>query len=235
MVRLALPVIAAELGWMAMGVVDTVMVGPLGAAELGGTGIGSACSLPSACSAWVCCWDSTPPSLRRSGLAIGASAITGWSPGCGWRRSRHCRSASLLVAVWLALARVGFHPAVLPHVDAYFPIVALSLPPLLVYAALRRYLQALSRVGAIAFTLVSANLVNVVVNWILIYGIGPAPALGVRGAAWATVLSRVYMVAVLAWVAWRLHRSALTTLSRGPSLPSGCVVSSYSGCRPPHI
>ena len=41
MIRLALPVIAAELGWMSMGVVDTVMVGPLGAAALGGTGIGS--------------------------------------------------------------------------------------------------------------------------------------------------------------------------------------------------
>jgi MATE family multidrug resistance protein len=106
----------------------------------------------------------------------------------------------------LVLPHLGFHVDVLPHVTAYFPIVALSLPPLLVYAALRRYLQARSHVGAIAFALVSANLVNVVANASLIYGLGPLPALGVQGAAWATVISRTYMVAVLGWVVWRLHR-----------------------------
>ncbi len=41
MVRLAGPVIAAELGWMAMGVVDTLMVSPLGPQALGAVGIGS--------------------------------------------------------------------------------------------------------------------------------------------------------------------------------------------------
>ena len=205
MVRLAVPVVAAELGWMAMGVVDTVMVGPLGAAALGGTGIGSTLFIA--------------VGVFGMGLLLGLDTVVSQSFGAG--RRDEC-DQWLVTGLWLALLATGplagllwlvqwglpwfgFHPAVLPHVQAYFPIVALSLPPLLAYAALRRYLQALSRVGTIAFTLVSANLVNVVVNWILIYGIGPAPALGVRGAAWATVLSRVYMVAVLTWAAWRVH------------------------------
>jgi MATE family multidrug resistance protein len=206
MIRLALPVIAAELGWMSMGVVDTVMVGPLGAAALGGTGIGSVLFVA--------------VGVFGMGLLLGLDTTVSQAFGAGNRGE--CEQwlvaglwvaalatpflAVMLYAMQLALPSFGFHPQVLPHVQAYFPVVALSLPPLLVYAALRRYLQGLSRVGVIAFTLVSANLVNVLVNWWLIYGIGPFPELGVVGAAWATVVSRVYMVAVLAAVAWRLHR-----------------------------
>ncbi len=207
MVKLALPVIAAELGWMGMGVVDTLMVGPLGPAALGGTGIGSTLFIAIG--------------IFGMGLLLGLDPVVARAFGAGDRdECDRWLVAGLwlalvstppltvvLLAMWWALPSLGFHGAVLPHVDAYFPIVALSLPPLLGYAALRRYLQALSRVRAIAFTLVSANLVNIVANWLLIYGIGPAPALGVRGSAWATVISRVYMLLVLGWVAWRLHRA----------------------------
>lgn len=208
MMRLALPVIAAELGWMAMGVVDTVMVGPLGAAALGGTGIGSTLFIAIG--------------IFGMGLLLGLDTTVAQAFGAGDREE--C-DRWLVAGLWLALLatvplallmalvqftlpRFGFHPDVLGHVQAYFPIVAASLPLLLLYAALRRYLQALSRVGTIAWVLVTANLVNVGVNWVLIYGVGPFPELGVRGAAWATVVSRLYMVAVLAWSAWRLHRGA---------------------------
>ena len=45
MLRIAVPVIMAELGWMAMGVVDTIMVGPLGPAAIGAAGVGAAMHL----------------------------------------------------------------------------------------------------------------------------------------------------------------------------------------------
>ncbi|MGH9202806.1 MAG: MATE family efflux transporter, partial [Vicinamibacterales bacterium] len=41
MLRVAIPVVLAELGWMFMGVVDTVMVGPLGPQAIAATGIGT--------------------------------------------------------------------------------------------------------------------------------------------------------------------------------------------------
>lgn len=206
MVRLALPVITAELGWMAMGVVDTLMVSSLGAAALGGAGIGSSLFIA--------------VGIFGMGLLLGLDTTVAQAFGAGdleegdrWLIAGLWLAAiatlPLAVVMWLlvqALPHLGFHADVLPHVVAYFPIVVLSLPPLLIYAALRRYLQARSQVGAIAFALVSANFVNVVANAGLIHGLGPLPELGVRGAAWATVISRLYMVAVLGWVVWRLHR-----------------------------
>lgn len=205
MIRLAVPVIAAELGWMGMGVVDTIMVSPLGAASLGGTGIGSTLFMA--------------VGIFGMGLLLGLDTTVSQAYGAGdhaacdrWLVSGLWLAvlttvplAGILWAVLHALPLLGLHVDVLPHVRAYFPIVALSLPPLLLYACLRRYLQALSHVGAIAFTLVSANLVNVAANVVLIHGVGPLPALGVAGAAWATVLSRLYMATALAVVVWRLH------------------------------
>ena len=89
------------------------------------------------------------------------------------------------------------NPEVLPLTRPYLEAVAWSVPPLLLYFAFRRYLQGLGVVRPIMLTLIVANLLNVVVNWILIYGRLGAPALGVAGAAWATVLSRVVMAVSL--------------------------------------
>ena len=66
-----------------------------------------------------------------------------------------------------------------------------SLPPLLLYVAFRRYLQAMNVVRPVTYTLIAANIVNAVVNWILIFGHLGAPALGVRGSAYATLSARV--------------------------------------------
>jgi MATE family multidrug resistance protein len=79
----------------------------------------------------------------------------------------------------------------------YANVVILSLPPLLLYATFRRYLQAMGLVKPIMVVLVSANLVNALVNWMLIFGNLGAPALGVVGAGWATFISRSYMAAGL--------------------------------------
>lgn len=218
--RLAGPVIAAELGWMSMGVVDTLMVSPLGAAALGGTGIGSTLFL----------------AIGIFGMGVLLGLDTTVSRAFGARDLDEC-DRWLVAGLWLALLAtpplalvlwgvhhalplMGFHPDVAPYVSAYFPIVSLSLPALLLYACVRRYLQSLSCVGAIAFALITANLVNVFANYWLIQGGLGVPALGVAGAAWATVISRMYMVGVLVFVAWRRRHRRVTAAPLAWGLPT---------------
>jgi MATE family multidrug resistance protein len=85
--------------------------------------------------------------------------------------------------------------------------------PIYLYAALRRYLQAMGRVMPVMFALVSANAVNVLANWLLIFGHLGAPEMGVRGAAWATVISTLYMALFLGIAAW-FHASRLDVTTR---------------------
>jgi multidrug resistance protein, MATE family len=198
--RLAGPVILAELGWMGMGVVDTIMVGPLGPAAIGAVGVGNSLHLGFA--------------IFGMGLLLGLDTLVSQSYGArdlalcrAWLR-RGLQLALLstlpimvvLAGVWGAVPALGFHPDTLPLLQDYLGIVILSTPFLLLYAAFRRYLQSTHHVAPVMFALVSANLINGFANWVFIYGKFGLPALGVAGAALATLAARVYMCVVL-WAA----------------------------------
>jgi MATE family, multidrug efflux pump len=70
--------------------------------------------------------------------------------------------------------------------------------PLLAYFALRRYLQAVNVAMPIMFALISANVVNLIGDWALIYGHLGFRAMGITGSGWSTCFARVYMAGVLA-------------------------------------
>ncbi len=102
-----------------------------------------------------------------------------------------CFGISATLDVW------GLDPRVMPLTQAYVDVVLWSSLPLLLYAAFRRYLQARTMVRPVMVALISANIINAIANYVLIYGKLGLPPLGVAGAAWATVISRVYMAGFL--------------------------------------
>jgi MATE family multidrug resistance protein len=197
MLELALPVIAAEVGWVVMGVVDTKMVGGLGPAAIGAVGTGTILYM----------------TLMMPGFGTLLALDTFVAQSYGAGRIDECHRwllaglqlAALLTVVltglaWLGvvlLPLLGLHPEVLAELRPYMTHLIWSTPPLLAYVVFRRYLQAINVVGPVVAALVAANLVNVAVNWLLIDGHLGAPALGVVGAAYATVFSRVALAASL--------------------------------------
>ena len=219
LLRLAGPVVLAELGGMAMGLVDVMMVGRVGADAIGAVSVGANLFHFVA--------------MFGVGILLGLDYLVSHAFGGGRMHEAHrtlvqsLHLCLLLTVVltgllwaaqhWLHLA--GIDPAVLPDARAYLATVTPGLLPFLWFVALRRYLQAVGLVRAATFALISANLVNVAVNWILIFGNLGAPALGAEGAAWATTLSRVYMLAVLAGFAFwhaRRHDRALFHVALRP-------------------
>jgi MATE family multidrug resistance protein len=204
--RIAIPVVMAELGWMAMGVVDTIMVGPLGPQAISATGVGNSMHIAFA--------------IFGMGVLLGLDTLV--SQAFGARNIKECHRlfldglalaglmavpiVAVLIGVWYAIPFLGFHGAVRPLLESYFGIVVASTPFLLVYAACRRYLQGMHTVTPVMFALVTANVINAAANWVLIYGHFGLPALGVTGSAWATLISRIYMLAVLAVAVWWVDR-----------------------------
>lgn len=209
-VALAWPVVVAELGWMFMGIVDTIMVGRLSPEAIGAVGLGSSVFVALA--------------IFGMGLLLGLDTFIAQSFGAGDIHDCHrwlfhgiylalFVSGPVMLATWAiagTMPRWSLHPRVLELAQPYLVAVTWSTVPLLAYAACRRYLQALNLVRPIMFVLITANLLNVVVNWLLIFGHVGLPALGTLGAAWATVLSRVYMAAALvAIIVWHERRERL--------------------------
>src|SRR6201986_1137966 len=194
---LAIPVVLSELGWMAMSIVATIMVGRLSPAAIGAVGISSAIFYT--------------PTLFGIGLLLGLDTLVAQAFGRGDYDDCH---RALAQGVYLAIAYtpiamllVGFAPhlfpllAITPAVRApaaeYIQLLNYSAPPLLIYVAFRRYLQGVGKVRPVTFALISANLVNWFGNWALIYGKFGLPAMGVRGSALSTVVARVYMAGLL--------------------------------------
>ena len=206
MLKIAVPVVLAELGWMTMGVVDTVMVGPLGPEAISAAGVGNAMHI----------------AFAIFGMAVMLGLDTLVSQAYGARDIRACHRwffdgmtlaglmavpiMAMLILVWFAIPAMGFHPAVEPLLESYFGVLMLSTPFLLGYAVCRRYLQGMHAVTPIMFALITANLINAAANWLLVYGHFGFPALGVAGSAWATVMARAYMLGSLLFAVWLIDR-----------------------------
>lgn len=197
MFKLAWPVVLSEIGWMMMGVVDTIMVGRVSPEAIGGVSIGSVLHFTVA--------------VFGMGVLLGLDTLV--SQAFGGHRLDECHTW-LLHGVYLSLALLvpltlllllcfpllpawGIDPAVLRQTFPYFSALMWGLLPLLLFCSFRRYLQAINQVKPILFAMISANVVNVFGNWILIFGKLGAPAMGAEGAGWSTTMSRVYMMAVL--------------------------------------
>lgn len=197
--RLALPLVLAEIGWMSMGVVDTIMVGrlPNSAVAIGATGLGQSLY--------------NIVGIFGAGLLLGLDTFVAQAHG---REDMQDARHSLVNGFFLALALtpvlmllISFWPALMQRFGVSNELVEPMRPfltalnwgtlPLLCYFGLRRYLQAVNVVHPIMFALVSANIVNFVGNWALIYGHLGLRAMGITGSGWSTCFARIYMAAVM--------------------------------------
>jgi MATE family multidrug resistance protein len=197
--RLALPLIFAEIGWMSMGVVDTIMVGrlPNSAVAIGATGLGQSL------------YNSV--AIFGGGLLLGMDTFVAQAHGRDdIRDARHSLVNGfvlalaltpilmLLVSFWpMLMRRFGVSSELIQPMQPFLQALNWGTLPLLCYFALRRYLQAVHVVNPIMFALVSANVVNLVGDWALIYGRLGFPGMGITGSGWSTCVARIYMALVL--------------------------------------
>lgn len=203
MLYLAMPLILAEIGWMSMGIVDTIMVGhlPDSAVSLGAAALGQVIYHALA--------------FGIGGVLLGLDTLLSHAFGAkriddANRSLQHgLLLATLLCALLMgivALLPYGFallhtNPIVLAKARPFLFALNWGSPPLLLWLVLRRYLQAFNHVRPIAFTLVTANAINILFNWLFIYGHRwgrlTIPAWGVTGSGWSTTLSRYYQAAAM--------------------------------------
>src|ERR1700693_3242259 len=198
-IRLALPLVIAEVGWMTIGIVDTIMVGrlPNSAVAIGATGLGQSL------------YNSVV--IFGGGLLLGMDTLVSHAYGREDHRDAHpwlvngLFIALLLtpilmfgVSLWPTLMQLfGISPELVDPMRPFLRALNWGTLPLLTYFALRRYLQAINVVYPIMFALVSANIANAVGDWVLIYGHLGFRAMGITGSGWSTCLSRIYMALVL--------------------------------------
>ncbi len=221
--RLAIPLVLAELGWMSMAIVDTMMVGrlPSSAVAISAVSLGGILVHVLA--------------FFGGGLLIGLDTLVSQAFGAGRREDCH---RSLLHGIYLSFALTPFlmapvwffdpllrfariSPDIISAAVPYSKAMAWGTLPLLLYFAVRRCMQGMNMVRPISFALVTANIINAVGNWLLIYGRLGAPAMGAVGSGWSTAFARIYLAAILVgYLLWydQKHRTELLRTPIQPEL-----------------
>ncbi|AMC09873.1 MATE family efflux transporter [Lutibacter profundi] len=195
--KLATPIMMGSLGHLLVGLIDDIMVGRLGPVELAATSLGN--------------------SLVFIALSIGIGfsfAITpliAESDGEGdEEKGRNIFQHGLILMTILGIAVFGmllFIKPILYHLDQpeevvalaipYYEIVAMSMIPLMIFQGFKQFADGLSQTKYAMYATILTNVVNIILNFALIYGIWIFPRLELVGAAIGTLISRIVMVVFL--------------------------------------
>lgn len=236
--RLAAPLIAAQLSFVSMGTVDTILAGRLGASQLAAVAVGS--------NAWFLSF------VMFLGLTMAVSPIVAQRVGAQQspeRIGRFLRGALLLSLLlgllWFALVQLAAEPVLaLLHLDQrthgfaepYMRALAFSTVPFSLAFILRNGTEGHGLTRAPLIASVLGGVVNAGLAWMLMYGRLGAPAMGPVGAGWATVIAAWAIVATYAVLyaitpqlralrllgRWRIERETFEIFSVG--LPISAIV-----------
>ncbi len=214
MVRLALPIVAVQVGMMLMGVVDTIMVGRISATDLAAVALGHVYFFTIA--------------VFGNGMLMTLDPIVAQAVGAEDAESvaRGIQRAFVLTFVMAAIASLLFLASgtvfvwlrqpgdVVPIASGYIFGSIPGMLPFYAFVVLRQSLQAMGRVSRIVWTIVAANLLNVFLNWVLIFGNLGFPQMGAVGSAWGSSVARWFMAALLFALAWRTLSPYLARIRR---------------------
>jgi len=207
---LAAPVAAAQLGMMAMGVIDTMMVARVGAAELAAVAIASTWAWSSGSMAQGIIQGMDPLVSQAHGEGDGEAAALALQRGLIVAVAVACP----LAAFWLwtdpILVRFGQDPELARLAQAYMIARLPSAFGFNLFLALRQYLAGRGLTRPAMWVMLACNGLNILLNWMLIFGNLGAPKLGLVGAGLATGLTNLVLpFALWRWIVrFRLHEGA---------------------------
>lgn len=209
---LAFPMILGQLGGMSMNWVDSGMVGNgLGTTELAGLALSGAATY-----FFI---------IPGFGMTQAVTVLVSRAVGAGkthltQRILRHglivvALYSSLVTALlffglqWLGHPALGQDPGVVAAARTYLAWFLLAIPPMLLFACFRGFSEAQGRTWTPFFVLLAGVSLNVLLNWILIFGNWGAPAIGIAGAGLATVIAQLFSLTIMATIVIRSRHFAV--------------------------
>lgn len=204
--RLGVPVVISQLGQITVGLADSIMIGRLGATELATAAFANTLF--------------SLPLIFGMGFAMSLTPFTGRA----WARKDYASIqtlwkngllANLLMAFVLLLVAAGLYLAMplmqqpvhlVAPAQSYFIILSASLLPLMVFFSGKQLLEGLSNTRIAMIITLLGNLLNILGNYLLIYGKAGFPELGLNGAGISTLLARLAMATVMLLLVVR-HRA----------------------------
>ena len=199
-IKLAYPVILGMLGHTLISIVDNMMVGNLGSTELAAVSLGG--------------------SFVFIGMSLGIGFSTAITPLVSMADAetddnklrsvfhhglRSCVILGVFIFTLIVLAKPIMYlmhqpKEVIDLASPYIDWVAFSLIPVIIFQGYKQFADGLSRTKYSMYAIFMANIVHIIINYMLIYGFWIFPKLGIIGAALGTVISRILMVVFMHFI-----------------------------------
>lgn len=203
---ISLPLLAYYFSEVAIGLTDLYIVGQLGSVELAAVGLGKTIVF-----GWLVmgfCILSMVSVLSAEALAQDRPGDVTLTVVQGFWLALVIAIAGIVIVLltpWL-LRQLDYEAAVLAEIDAYLSWVAWMLIPGLWFAVARNFLTVMKRARVFLVVSIAAVVVNYLLNQVLVFGRFGFPALGVVGAAVATVIVNLLSLTILIFYTWFAER-----------------------------
>lgn len=217
LLNLGIPIVIGQVGTIVLGFADTLMVGHHSVTEL------AAASFVNTIMAIVL--------VLALGFSYGLTPIVGQLFGRGYNERigavvRNGLAAAALTAavlvgalaiIYINVGNMGQPEELLYLVRPYLAVNIISVPFVCWMNSLKQFFDAIGHTKTSMYILLGGNVLNIIGNYLLIYGPGPMPELGLLGAGISTLLSRVAMclTALLIFLAASKYRAFSSAFRRG--------------------
>ncbi len=209
MARFAAPIVLINVGIQAMGVVDAIMVGKLGGAAIAAVALGNFYFFNAAVFGIGVLFVLDPIIAQAYGAGDMAGVARGMQRGIVLAMVLSVLVTLALLPGELLLQALKQPAEIIENTALYTRRRALAVVPFFLFIVFRQTLQALGTVRPIIIAAAVANGVNILANWLLIFGNAGAPELGVTGAGYATALSVWTMATALVLLSWPVLKPLL--------------------------
>ena len=227
--KLAFPVMLTQFGAALVGLADSIMVGHYGTTDLAAVSFSNALFFTVMVFAMGALMGITPlvghvhgrlEKLQKSGttdeeIAHKHEQITSYlANGLVFTALMSVLSLALLAPCIGFLDAFGQEPEVVTCARPYYILIVLSIVPFLLFCFSKQFLEGLGNTTIAMLITIGCNLLNILLNWIFIYGKCGLPAMGAEGAGWASLIARClmpicFLIAMLSKADWRRYLTSM--------------------------
>ena len=197
LLAIGIPVIIGQLGTIVLGFADTLMIGHHSTQELAAAGLVNNIYALVLISYMGFSYGLTPIIGRLYGMErtdeigqkVRNSLFANMVVGCIFTLA--------MVILYFNLSRIGQPEELLTLIRPYFIVNLISVLFVGVFNTMKQFLDGIGHTKVAMWVMIMGNVVNILGNWMLIYGVGPFPELGLLGAGLSTMSSRILMAAAM--------------------------------------
>lgn len=193
-INLAVPVMITQAGQMVVQMADNIMVGHLGTTQFAGVSFANTIFVIGM--AFCVCFTQ------------GLTPLAGQNYGSGNYRevTKYFQNAlvlnlilsicvmAIMGCIMPLMKYMGQDPDILVYARSYYSIMLFSIIPFIIFFTIRTFSEGIGITKYAMHITLGANIINIILNWILIFGKCGMPQMGVSGAALATLISRILML-----------------------------------------